>query len=102
MRIIEEEQLDFDDVLIMPRRSSLNSRNEVNIFREFKFAKKPVEEGGGCRTLTGIPVMGSNMGPIATPKMAKLFASKTFFERPTTKRAKPSKKSSSVSLRFLI
>ena len=79
MRIIEEEQLDFDDVLIMPRRSSLNSRNEVNIFREFKFARKPAEEGGGCRTLNGIPVMGSNMGPIATPKMAKLFAKAGFF-----------------------
>lgn len=79
MRIIEEEQLDFDDVLIMPRRSSLNSRNEVNIFREYKFAKKTPEQGGGYRVITGIPVIGSNMYPIAVPRVAKIFAKAGFF-----------------------
>lgn len=79
MRLIEEEQLDFDDVLIMPRRSSLNSRSDVNIFREYKFAKKTPEQGGGYRTLSGIPVIGANMYPISVPRVAKLFAQAGFF-----------------------
>lgn len=37
MRIIEEQQLDFDDVSIMPKRSTLNSRSEVDIYRTFKW-----------------------------------------------------------------
>lgn len=76
MRIIEEEQLDFDDVLIMPRRSSLNSRNEVNIFREFKYNKKSDED---YRNIIGIPVMCSAMGTIGTPKMAKILAKEGCF-----------------------
>ena len=76
MRIIEEEQLDFDDVLIMPRRSSLNSRNEVDIYRTFEWDK---QEDGCCEKITGIPVVGSNMGPISVPKVAKIFAKNGFF-----------------------
>lgn len=35
MRIIEEEQLGFEDVLIRPARSDINSRSEVDVFRTF-------------------------------------------------------------------
>jgi len=75
MRIIEEEQLDFDDVLIMPRRSSLNSRNDVDIYRDFNFNK----QYDSVYTIRGIPCMAANMGPISTPRMAKLFAVNGFF-----------------------
>ena len=37
MRIETERKLDFDDVLIRPKRSTLTSRSEVNISREFTF-----------------------------------------------------------------
>lgn len=37
MRIIEEEQLDFDDLLIAPKCSTILSRSEVNLAREFKW-----------------------------------------------------------------
>ena len=73
MRLIEEEQLDFDDVLIMPRRSSLDSRSEVNIYREYRDAKTSKQ------LTTGIPVIASNMGPISTPAIAKIFAINGFF-----------------------
>ncbi len=76
MRIIEEEQLDFDDVLIMPRRSSLNSRSEVDIVREFKWDKR---SDGSCERICGIPVVAANMGTIATPTMAGIFAANGFF-----------------------
>ena len=37
MRIIEEEQLDFDDLMLMPQHSDINSRKEVCIERTFKW-----------------------------------------------------------------
>lgn len=67
MRIVEEEQLDFDDVSIMPKRSSLNSRSEVNLFRTFKWIGKSGEQ----HELTCKPLMVANMGTVGTPKMAK-------------------------------
>jgi hypothetical protein len=37
MRIETDVKLDFKDVLIRPKRSTLNSRNEVDIHRSFRF-----------------------------------------------------------------
>ena len=37
MRIETDVKLDFKDVLIRPKRSTLNSRNEVDIDRAFRF-----------------------------------------------------------------
>ena len=37
MRIETEIKLDFKDVLIRPKRSTLTSRKEVDLFREFNF-----------------------------------------------------------------
>lgn len=67
MRIIEEVQLDFDDVLIQPKRSTLNSRKEVNIMREFKWKNK----NGNEFKFNAIPVCGANMGSTGTLNMAK-------------------------------
>lgn len=76
MRIIEEEQLDFDDVLIMPRRSSLNSRKEVDIFRDYNYDK---QTDGCCERINGIPVICANMGSISNVETAKIFVSNGFF-----------------------
>lgn len=68
MRIIEETQLDFDDLLISPKRSTLNSRSEVNIFRTFNW----IDDLGYHQTLECIPVIIANMGTIGIPRMAKI------------------------------
>lgn len=46
--------LDFNDVLIVPQRSTLTSRSEINLERTFKFYHSP-------RTWHGVPIMCSNM-----------------------------------------
>jgi len=68
MRIIEEEQIGFDDVLIRPARSDINSRSEVDIFRRFE---KTDRISFDC-----IPICCANMGSIAVPEMAKIFVRK--------------------------
>ena len=65
MRIINELQLDFKDVLILPRRSTLSSRNDVSLLRTFTFLNSG-------RTWTGIPIMVSNMDTTGTFDMAKV------------------------------
>ena len=37
MRIESEVKLDFSDVLIKPKRSTLGSRKEVDLFRSYTF-----------------------------------------------------------------
>ena len=74
MRIIDEEQLDFDDLMMMPKRSTLNSRSEVSLLRDFKWKGIYGEE----HTLNCIPIICANMANIATPKMAKIFAERGF------------------------
>jgi GMP reductase len=63
-KIINETKLDFDDVLIRPKRSTLNSRSEVDLSRTFKFAHSP-------RELTCVPIMVANMDTVGTIGMAK-------------------------------
>ena len=53
-KILNELKLDFDDVLIVPQRSTLTSRSKINLERTFSFYHSP-------RTWTGIPVMCANM-----------------------------------------
>lgn len=64
MRIINEVQLDFDDVLIMPKRSTLKSRSEVILERTFKFKNSGAE-------WSGVPIMVANMDTTGTFEMAK-------------------------------
>jgi len=63
-KIINETKLDFDDVLIKPKRSTLSSRSQVSIQREFKFKYSP-------RKLLAIPIMVANMDTVGTFAMAK-------------------------------
>lgn len=53
-KIINETKLDFDDVLIVPQRSTLTSRSEINLERTFSFYHSP-------RKWHGIPIMCANM-----------------------------------------
>ncbi|MFZ9781885.1 MAG: GMP reductase [Bacilli bacterium] len=64
MRIENELKLDFSDVLIRPKRSTLKSRKDVDLFRTYKFLHAK------GRTWTGIPIMASNMDGVGTLEMA--------------------------------
>ena len=63
MRIESEVKLDFSDVLIRPKRSTLGSRKEVDLFRNYRFRNS--EAGYG-----GVPIMASNMDGVGTFEMA--------------------------------
>lgn len=64
MQIFSEKQLDYSDVLIKPRRSSLSSRKEVNILRDYKFKWCP-------KVITGTGIMQANMGTIGNFEVSK-------------------------------
>jgi GMP reductase len=63
MLISQEIKLDFDDVLIVPQRTTLESRKEVVLERNFKFYHSP-------RVWSGIPIVCSNMVPLTSKSMA--------------------------------
>ena len=66
MRIEEDYKLDFTDVLIRPKRSTLSSRNSVDISREFRFRWSE-------HHFHGVPVIASNMDGVGTFSMARAF-----------------------------
>jgi GMP reductase len=70
MRIEQDLKLDFSDVLIRPKRSTLGSRAEVDISREFVFPYS------GRRYL-GIPIIASNMDTVGTFEMADALAAES-------------------------
>ena len=63
MRINNEPKLDFDDVLIRPKRSEAPSRSTVELERQYSF----LNSGG---TWSGIPVVAANMDTVGTMSMA--------------------------------
>lgn len=63
MRIEDEIKLDFKDVLIRPKRSTLSSRKEVDLTRTYKFKHSRAD-------WTGVPVMAANMDGVGTLEMA--------------------------------
>jgi GMP reductase len=65
MRIEEEIKLDYSDVLLRPKRSTLTSRKEVELEREFQFYHSP-------KTWKGVPIMTANMATCGTFEMAKV------------------------------
>lgn len=67
MFISQEIKLDFEDVRIVPQRTTLESRNEVVLERNFKFYHSP-------RTWSGIPIICANMVPLTSKSMAIKFA----------------------------
>jgi GMP reductase len=69
MRIESEVKLDFSDVLIKPKRSTLGSRKEVDLFRSYTFRNydNPAPEAD----YHGVPIMASNMDGVGTFEMAR-------------------------------
>lgn len=65
MHIHSGTKLDFDDVLILPKRSGLDSRSSVDITRTFKFKHTG-------NSWTGVPVVAANMDGVGTFSMAKV------------------------------
>lgn len=66
MRIEEDIKLDYKDVLICPKRSTLTSRKDVDLVRTFKFKHSNKE-------VDLIPVVAANMDGVGTFEMAKSF-----------------------------
>ena len=65
-RIENDIKLDFKDVLIRPKRSTLKSRAQVDLNRTFIFKHSKLE-------WTGVPVMAANMDTVGTFEIAKVF-----------------------------
>ena len=72
MRIEYDIKLGFKDVMIRPKRSTLKSRAQVNLEREFKFLHSPI-------VWTGIPIMAANMDTVGTFEMARALSEKKLF-----------------------
>lgn len=68
MRFLEGIKLDYCDVLLVPKRSTLTSRREVDLIREIKFPHSPL-------LFQGTPIMASNMDGVGTFSMAKVMSS---------------------------
>ena len=67
MLISEDIKLDYSDVLIRPKRSTLTSRYDVDMTRTHKFVHSKKE-------WTGVPIMASNMDTVGTPEMYKVLS----------------------------
>ena len=68
MRIERDLKLTFADVLIRPKRSTLVSRSDVDLVREFKF--RHTEE-----TWKGVPIVAANMDTTGLFSIAKVLQS---------------------------
>ena len=64
MRIDNEVKLDYSDVLLRPKRSTMGSRSEVGLERKYTFRNSG-------QTYSGIPIMAANMDGVGTVEMAK-------------------------------
>ena len=67
MLVNEDIKLDYSDVLIRPKRSTMSSRGEVNLKRTHRFLWSK-------RKWTGIPIMSANMDTVGTPAMHKILS----------------------------
>lgn len=73
MRLETDIKLDYKDVLIRPKRSTLGSRAEVSLERQFQFRNyKP--SSFVDPTYKGVPVMAANMDGVGTFEMADTLA----------------------------
>ncbi len=72
MFIENDVKLDFKDVLLKPKRSTLSSRKEVSLLRTYKFKHSQAE-------YTGIPIMAANMDSVGTFEMAKALQKEKLF-----------------------
>jgi GMP reductase len=64
MKILDDVKLDFNDVLLLPKRNQYSSRSQVTLERTFKFKYSTLE-------WTGVPILVSNMDTTGTIEMAQ-------------------------------
>ena len=76
MRIEQDIKLDYKDVLIRPKRSTLGSRKEVNLDRKFTYRNynPPFPDNASSYHYSGIPIIASNMDGVGTMEMADTLA----------------------------
>ena len=79
MRIEEDIKLDYNNVLIRPKRSTLGSRKEVDLERGFKFRNYKGDTLDDYRHYRGVPIMASNMDGVGTIEMADTLAQQGMF-----------------------
>jgi len=68
MRIEDDIKLDFNDVLIRPKRSTLVSRKNAELDRAFSFKYSK-------HIWKGVPIVASNMDHVGTSNMAEVLSS---------------------------
>ena len=64
MRLDSEPKLNFEDVLLKPKRSTLSSRRDVEMSRKFTFRNSG-------KVMDFLPIFASNMDGVGTFSMAK-------------------------------
>lgn len=76
MRIENDIKLDYKNVLIRPKRSTLESRSEVDLDRKFKFVnyRPSYPASTSPYDYEGIPIVAANMDGVGTFKMADVLA----------------------------
>ena len=76
MRIENDIKLDYSNVLIRPKRSTLESRSEVDLDRTFKFVNysPSYPYSTSPHDFEGIPIIAANMDGVGTFKMADVLA----------------------------
>ena len=67
MRIEYEIKLGFKDVMIRPKRSTLKSRSQVSLERNFTFVNSK-------KKWSGVPIIAANMDTVGTFEMAEALA----------------------------
>jgi GMP reductase len=72
MRIEDDVKLDFKDVLIRPKRSTLGSRRDVDLYRSYTFKHS-------LGSYSGIPIMASNMDGVGTFDMINALSEHDLF-----------------------
>ncbi len=72
MRIENDLKLGFKDVMFRPKRSTLKSRSEVDLQREFTFLHNDI-------SWKGVPIMAANMDTVGTFDMAAAIAKHQLF-----------------------
>ena len=72
MRVEQDVKLTFEDVLIRPKRSTLVSRSDVTLEREFKFRHSST-------TWTGVPIVAANMDTTGLFSISKILLAETLY-----------------------
>ena len=77
-KIDYKPQLDYNNVLIRPKRSTLVSRSQVDLNRTFKFQPKSPGDHTSAKVeipdWTGVPIIAANMDTTGTFEMYKVLS----------------------------